>query len=176
MRQFLLRLFLRCRHHIASMWRQHQWTWPSKKKFKRSWYLCDVIRSLVGLVQSVDNFGILEYDCHASHNGLVAHFYRNSTDQIRSGHQSFLLWARGTLHYPPNLEIMKSGWNFHLFASHAWATGQDKTRLVRLIVRKLELLWLPRLVVWLDVDNLYNTDKLGMSVSSDGIISFSFVL
>ena len=79
-------------------------------------------------------------------NGLVAHFYRNSTDQGTS---------RSSCEHGVPPKPRNNVWVQISFVR--------KSRMGYAIVQKLELL-LPRLVVWLDVDNLYNMDKLGMSV------------
>ena len=79
-------------------------------------------------------------------NGLVAHFYRNITDQGTS---------RSSCEHGVPPKPRNNVWVQISFVR--------KSRMGYAIVQKLELL-LPRLVVWLDVDNLYNMDKLGMSV------------
>jgi len=66
---------------------------------------------------------------------------------------------------PPNLD-MPSNHNHHLFMSHVWATGQDKTHS---IARKLKMI-LPKLKIWLDVDNLKDISKLEDSVAESVIV------
>ena len=52
--------------------------------------------------------------------------------------------------------------DFHLFISHAWATGQDQTHT---IVRQLQLL-MPGIQIWLDADRLNDVSRLAESVRS----------
>ena len=66
--------------------------------------------------------------------------------------------------YSPDLEKPPSC-NFHVFMSHVWATGQDKTHAV---ARKLRLS-LPTLKVWLDINNLHDVSKLEQSVNESAI-------
>ena len=66
--------------------------------------------------------------------------------------------------YPPNLE-MPPNCTHHVFMSHVWSTGQDKTFS---IVNKLNLA-LPILKIWLDINNLHDVSKLEDSVSESAI-------
>ena len=61
--------------------------------------------------------------------------------------------------YPPNLNLPEDC-EYHVFMSHKWKGGQDKCHS---IARKLQL-YMTELKVWLDVDNLSNTDDLEQSV------------
>ena len=66
----------------------------------------------------------------------------------------------------PNLE-MSDSCHFHIFLSHVWSTGQEKTQK---IARMLQL-HVPGIRVWLDVDQLDNIgeDALGKSVEDSEI-------
>eukprot|EP00593_Proboscia_inermis_P015009 CAMPEP_0171309878 /NCGR_PEP_ID=MMETSP0816-20121228/20066_1 /TAXON_ID=420281 /ORGANISM="Proboscia inermis, Strain CCAP1064/1" /LENGTH=438 /DNA_ID=CAMNT_0011793699 /DNA_START=1162 /DNA_END=2478 /DNA_ORIENTATION=+ len=61
---------------------------------------------------------------------------------------------------------MASNHNHHLFMSHVWATGQDKTHS---IARKLKMI-LPNLKIWLDVDNLKDISRLEDSVAESTMV------
>ena len=67
--------------------------------------------------------------------------------------------------HAPHLEL-PDHCSFHVFMSHVWATGQAR---IHVIVRKMQLL-LPRLKVWLDVDNLNDTSKLENWVGASAVI------
>jgi len=67
--------------------------------------------------------------------------------------------------YPPNLE-MPPNCKFHLFLSHIWDSGQDKTHA---IARKLQL-YLPGLIIWLDVDNLDDVGKLEECIAESAVV------
>ena len=64
----------------------------------------------------------------------------------------------------PNLELPHDC-ESHIFMSHVWSTGQDKTHV---IARKLQLL-LPSLKVWLDVDSLTDMSLLEDAVDSSAV-------
>jgi hypothetical protein len=67
--------------------------------------------------------------------------------------------------YPPNLE-MPPTCKHHVFLSHVWESGQDKTHT---IARSLQL-YLPRLVVWLDVDDLDDVERLEDYIAESAVI------
>jgi len=67
--------------------------------------------------------------------------------------------------YPPNLE-MPPDCEHHLFLSHVWESGQDKTHT---IARTLQL-YLPRLAVWLDVDDLDDVERLEECIAESAVI------
>jgi len=60
----------------------------------------------------------------------------------------------------PRLDMPKDC-KYHMFVSHIWSTGQDK---VHKIVRMLQL-YVPELIIWLDVDILEDLSDLEASVS-----------
>jgi len=64
----------------------------------------------------------------------------------------------------PNLELLPSH-KYHVFMSHFWDTGQDKTHT---IARSLEL-HLPKLKVWLDVDSLDDVDRLEEYIAQSAV-------
>ena len=65
----------------------------------------------------------------------------------------------------PNLEMLPSHM-YHVFMSHVWSTGQDKTHA---IARSLQL-HLPKLKVWLDVDSLDDVDRLEEYIAQSAVI------
>lgn len=64
----------------------------------------------------------------------------------------------------PHLELPENC-KYHVFASHVWSSGQDRTHS---IVRKLQLL-MPGIKIWLDVDHLHNISGLEDSVSESAV-------
>ncbi len=67
--------------------------------------------------------------------------------------------------YPPQLE-MPENCNFHIFMSHVWSSGQSKTHS---IVRKLKLM-MPRLKIWLDIEQLYDINSLEDSIAESVVM------
>jgi len=67
--------------------------------------------------------------------------------------------------YSPNLE-MPPDCNHHLFLSHVWRSGQDKTHV---IARTLQL-YLPKLLIWLDVDNLDDVGRLEECIAESAVV------
>ena len=67
--------------------------------------------------------------------------------------------------YPPNLEMPQNCEN-HIFLSHVWSSGQDKTHAV---ARTLQL-YLPRLKIWLDVDDLEDVGRLEEYIAESAVI------
>ena len=65
----------------------------------------------------------------------------------------------------PNLEMLPSH-KYHVFMSHVWSTGQDKTHA---IARSLQL-HLPTLKVWLDVDSLDDAARLEEYIAQSAVI------
>ena len=65
---------------------------------------------------------------------------------------------------PPNLE-MPPTCKYHLFLSHVWRSGQDKTHI---IARTLQM-YLPRLLIWLDVDNLDDMGRLEEYIAESAV-------
>jgi len=75
---------------------------------------------------------------------------------------SFLLQSTG---YPPNLE-MPPTCEYHLSLSHVWDSGQDKTHA---IARKPQL-YLPGLIIWLDVDDLDDVGRLEEYIAESAVV------
>ena len=67
--------------------------------------------------------------------------------------------------YAPNLEIPKNK-EYHAFLSHVWKSSQGKSHA---IVRKLHL-YIPRIQIWLDVDDLENISLLEKLVANCSVL------
>jgi len=67
--------------------------------------------------------------------------------------------------YPPNLE-MPPAYEHHLFLPHVWESGQDQTH----TIARLLQLYLPRLVIWLDVDDLDDVERLEEYIAESAVI------
>ena len=65
----------------------------------------------------------------------------------------------------PNLELLPSH-KYHVFMSHVWSTGQDKTH----AIARLLQLHLPQLKLWLDVDSLDDVDRLEEYIAQSAVI------
>jgi hypothetical protein len=55
---------------------------------------------------------------------------------------------------------------YHLFLSRVWRSGQDKTHI---IARSLQL-YLPKLLIWLDVDNLDDVGRLEEDIAESAVV------